>query len=229
VITFDDGVRNHFSFAWPILRSRKVPATFFVCPGLIETGDWLWRTELRMRLKHMDRAMRVKVATDSGCPHGEVEAVMEWTKKLPLDEREVFRRNVAKQTADFSPSRQEMERHAPLTWDQLRQMDKNLITIGSHTLTHPILTTLANDVLQREIADSRSLLEQTLDRSVDFFSYPNGANDTRVVNAVRQYYSAALTTHKAFVKPESDLYTLPRVAAGDSRASFVRRLHRPTA
>ena len=229
VITFDDGVRNHFTFAWPILRSHGVPATFFVCPGLIESGDWVWRTELRMRLKHMNPGARAKSASQFGCPGSDVEVVMEWTKTLPLDDREYFRHAIAKRTAGFSPPPEEMERHAPLTWDQLRRMDEGLITIGSHTLTHPILTTLSDDVLQHEIADSRSLLEQTLDRSVDFFSYPNGANDARVVDAVRKHYRAALTTQKAFVGPEKDLYTLPRIAAGDSRANFVRRLHRPTA
>jgi peptidoglycan/xylan/chitin deacetylase (PgdA/CDA1 family) len=229
VITFDDGVRNHFATAWPLLRTHNVPATFFVCPALIESGDWLWRTELRMRLKHMDRGMRAIVAADSGCRHSEVEAIMEWTKNLTLDEREIFRRNIAKHTARFSPSHEDMKRHAPLSWDQLRQMDENLITVGSHTLTHPILPTLADDILQHEIADSRSMLEQALDRSIDFFSYPNGANDARVVNAVRKHYRAALTTRKAFAKPDNDLYTLPRIAAGDSSATFTRRLHRPTA
>lgn len=229
VITFDDGVRNHFAFAWPILKAHDVPATFFVCPGLIESGDWVWRTELRMRLKHMNPSARVKSANDFGCPGSSVEVVMEWTKTLPLDDRESFRHAIAKRTSGFSPPREEVERHAPLTWEQLRRMDEGLITIGSHTLTHPILTTLSEDVLQHEIADSRGLLEQTLDRRVDFFSYPNGANDMRVVDTVRQHYRAALTTQKAFVSPEDDLYTLPRIAAGDSRASFVRRLHRPTA
>jgi peptidoglycan/xylan/chitin deacetylase (PgdA/CDA1 family) len=229
VITFDDGVRNHFTLAWPILRLRNVPATFFVCPGLIESGDWVWRTELRMRLKHLNTYTRRSAARDLGCPYNDIEMIMEWTKQLPLEEREIFRDTIAKRTAGFSPSREEMARHAPLTWDQLRQMDEGLITIGSHTLTHPILTTLSDDVLQHEVADSRNMLEQALDRRIDFFSYPNGANDARVVGAVRGHYRAALTTHKAFAKPGNDLYTLPRIAAGDTRASFVRRLHRPTA
>jgi peptidoglycan/xylan/chitin deacetylase (PgdA/CDA1 family) len=177
----------------------------------------------------MDTYECAKVAGDSGCPESDVEMIMEWTKTLPLDEREIFRHTIGKRTAGFSPSREDMARHAPLTWEQLRRMDEGLITIGSHTLTHPILTTLSDDVLQREIADSRSLLEQTLDRNVDFFSYPNGANDARVVDSVRKHYRAALTTQKAFVDSESDPCTLPRIAAGDSRADFVRRLHRPTA
>src|SRR5204863_2988069 len=41
-IIFDDGARNNVSVAYPILRSLGIPATFFVCPGLIEERKWIW-------------------------------------------------------------------------------------------------------------------------------------------------------------------------------------------
>jgi len=229
VITFDDGVRNHFTVAWPLLRAYAVPATFFVCPGLIESGDWLWRTELRMRLKSLGNAERGEVARNAGCPESAAEAIMEWTKTLSMDDRRVFQTSVEKLTRDFSPRPEDTERHAPLTWDQVRQMDASLITIGSHTSTHPMLPTLDDSTLETEIAGSRRALEQKLDRCVDLFSYPNGANNAAVVKLARQNYRAAVTTQKAFVAEGNDLATLPRVPGGGGRATFVRRLHKPTA
>src|SRR5687767_10294070 len=49
-LTFDDGLRNNATVAYPILRRRGVTATFFVCPGLIDAGRWLWNHAARERL-----------------------------------------------------------------------------------------------------------------------------------------------------------------------------------
>ncbi|HEX5960703.1 MAG TPA: polysaccharide deacetylase family protein [Rhodanobacteraceae bacterium] len=229
VVTFDDGVRNHFTVAWPLLRAYRVPATFFVCPGLTESGEWLWRTELRMRLRLLNDAERAEAARDAGCPVQAVEPVMEWTKRLAMQDRLVFQRDIEKRTRGFSASREDTDRHAPLTWEQLRQMDANLITIGSHTNTHPMLPMLDAASLEQEIAGSRRMLEQHLDRRVDLFSYPNGANNMAVVDMVRRHYRAAVTTEKSFAAASSDLVLLPRIPGGGSRATFTRRLHRPRA
>lgn len=228
-LTFDDGVQNHFTVAWPLLRAHRVPATFFVCPGLIESGDWLWRTELRMRLGVLDNAIRAEAARNAGCPATGIEEIMEWTKELPMDARRAFERDIKALTADFTPPRAQMENHAPLTWAQLRQLDDGLITIGSHTRTHPILPTLTVSMLQDEIAGSRRALEEKLDRSVDLFSYPNGANNPGVADVARLHYRAAVTTRQGMVAQESDRFLLPRIPAAGSRAAFSRRMHRPTA
>lgn len=228
-LTFDDGVQNHFTVACPLLQAHHVPATFFVCPGLIESGDWLWRTELRMRLNVLDSATRAEAVRNAGCTATDIEAIMEWTKGLPMDARRAFEHDIETHTADFTPPQAQMERHAPLTWAQLRQLDHNLITIGSHTRTHPILPTLTESMLQDEIAGSRLALEEKLDRSVDLFSYPNGANNPSVADMARRHYRAAVTTIQGMVARESDCFLLPRIPAGDNRAAFTRRMHRPTA
>ncbi|WIG56975.1 MAG: hypothetical protein OJF61_002763 [Rhodanobacteraceae bacterium] len=228
-ITFDDGVQNHFTVAWPLLRAHRIPATFFVCPGLIESGDWLWRTELRMRLNVLGDALRTEVVRNAGCTATGIEAIMEWTKGLPMEARRSFEREIKALTADFTPPQAEMDSHAPLTWEQLRQLDDGLITIGSHTRTHPILPTLTEPMLQDEIAGSRLALEEKLDRSVDLFSYPNGANNPRVADVARRHYRAAVTTRQGLVSQDSDRFLLPRIPAAHNRAAFTRRMHRPTA
>lgn len=229
VLTFDDGVQNHFRVAWPLLQAHRVPATFFVCPGLIESGDWLWRTALRMRLSLLGSGARAEVAGDAGCPAHEVEAIMEWTKGLPMDTRRAFERDIESRTAYFTPPRAQMDRHAPLTWDQLRGMDESLITIGSHTRSHPILPTLTESMLQDEIAGSRLALEEKLQRPVDLFSYPNGANNPGVAGITRRHYRAAVTTRQGLIVQDGDPFLLPRIPAADSPAAFTRRMHRPTA
>lgn len=229
VLTFDDGVRNHFSVAWPILREHAIPATFFVCSDLVESDKWVWRTELRQRLTALSNDARARVAREAGCGTPTTDAIMEWTKSLSPSEVHSFQTAVITLTPRFTRSTEEMNIHKPLTWDQLRQMDTRLITIGSHTRSHSILTTLSEPQLQDEIVGSKHVLEKNLDRSIDYFSYPNGANNPAAVDLVRAHYRAAVSTCNGCLHPDDDPALLPRIAADGSRATFVRRLHRPSA
>ena len=229
VLTFDDGVRNHYSVVWPLLREARVPATFFVCPGLIESGAWLWNTELRTRLSLLGRSERARIASRAGCPRTGEYGMVDWAKRLPLDRRREFEEQARAATRQFEPTATQLDRNAPLSWVQLKRLDPALVTIGSHTSTHPILTTLTREALDAEIAQSRIMLEQHLGRSVDLFCYPNGANDAATRDAVRNVFRAALATRQDVVTGAADLFALPRVPAGHRNSYFVRRLHRPAA
>jgi peptidoglycan/xylan/chitin deacetylase (PgdA/CDA1 family) len=74
-----------------------------------------------------------------------------------------------------------------MTEQQLRQLPSELVTIGSHTMTHPVLPTVLNhDQLQRELAGSRAKLENILGRGVKLFSFPYGAFSDGVVEGCRE-------------------------------------------
>src|SRR3954463_4752023 len=49
-LTFDDGLLNNYLVVYPILKRLGLPATFFVCPSLVDSGAWLWNQEVRARL-----------------------------------------------------------------------------------------------------------------------------------------------------------------------------------
>ena len=53
VLTFDDGLRNNLTVVYPVLRELQLPATMFVCPALVESGEWLWNHEMRCRLQSL--------------------------------------------------------------------------------------------------------------------------------------------------------------------------------
>ncbi|HEY3521253.1 MAG TPA: polysaccharide deacetylase family protein [Rhodanobacteraceae bacterium] len=229
VITFDDGVRNNFHVAWPLLREQNVPATFFVCPGLIDSGEWIWRLELRARLALLGTAERKRLAATVKCPGAKIEELMAWTKKLPYALRREFQDSVSARTRQFEPTTAQIDEFAPMTWPQLLELDPRLITIGSHTSTHPILVGLSDELAHAEIAGSRTTLEQRLGRPIELFCFPNGSHDGSAMELVSRNYRAAVTTRQAVIGGNDDLHSLPRVPAGDSLPLFLRRLHRPTA
>jgi len=82
-----------------------------------------------------------------------------------------------------------------LTWHQLRKLERRGIAIGSHTVTHPDLTTLSDAQALAELRHSRAALQRHLRHPVQWFAYPAGAEDARVVALVRRAgYVLAVTT-----------------------------------
>lgn len=59
-----------------------------------------------------------------------------------------------------------------LSWDQIKEMDKNGMEIGSHTLTHPDLTRMNREQIKFELAESKKILEDGLGKSLDFLAIP---------------------------------------------------------
>lgn len=74
-----------------------------------------------------------------------------------------------------------------MSWETLRQLSQDpLITIGSHTITHPEDITKIDPIKQQEeISQSKSELETQLGKTMDYFAYPNGMNDENTQALVR--------------------------------------------
>ena len=114
-----------------------------------------------------------------------------------------------------------------LTWDQVREMLRGPITIGSHTLTHPHLTQISSDALRRELIRSRDVITAETGVATDLFCYPHGDMNARVRDAVRLAgYRLACSTYPGPVTLASDPLAVPRtfIARDDTLADFARKL-----
>jgi peptidoglycan/xylan/chitin deacetylase (PgdA/CDA1 family) len=230
-LTFDDGLRNNVSVVYPILRQLQVPVTFFVCPGLIETGTWLWNHEVRCRLQTLAAPALAELRISLLAPGNSVEGMVEWMKTLHLPQRLKAEQLIRQATPDFQATPAQQTAFDMMSWEELLSLDPALVTIGSHTMSHPILTTLTAEEIEVELRESRHCLEQRLQRPVEFFCYPNGSYDARAYQAVKKNYHAAVTTESGVVDRRDglDLHRLPRIPSADSAALTAWRLHRPEA
>lgn len=70
--------------------------------------------------------------------------------------------------------------------DQLQSLSPDLVTVGSHTLAHPMLPSLSEGDARRELYESRARLEKTLNRPVTLFSFPYGAFNAQLVEWCRE-------------------------------------------
>ena len=229
VLTFDDGLRNNFAIAAPILQELGLPATFFVCPGLIDREGWLWNHEARARLGALSDAERHELSQRLGSPGESIDATVEWMKTLPLDSRERVEEALRAATPKFRPSDRQRAEHDLMSWKELAVLDPGLFTIGAHTVSHPILTGLSPAEMEYEIGESRRWLETALGRPVSYFCYPNGAASPPVAACVRKHFAAAVTTEIGPVLPGDDPCLLQRIPVATDAHLLAWRMHRPGA
>jgi peptidoglycan/xylan/chitin deacetylase (PgdA/CDA1 family) len=179
LLTFDDGYRDNYESAFPILRSRGLPAVFFVATDHMDTGELLW----------WDMAtMLIAEATDTT-----VDLPLLGLTTLPRpDERTIVARrwvsaakavpNAARLEALDSLAMSVSVAPIPrpsvsLTWDQAREMADTGMAFGGHTKTHPILSRMSPPDARADMADGLHRIREELGRAVTSFAYPNGERD----------------------------------------------------
>lgn len=223
-LSFDDGLRSNVTVAYPLLHRLAIPATFFVCPGLVDRGAWIWTHEARARLARLATGGRSELAAEWRAP-GDAESFVAWMKTLDTERRRRVEARLREATPGFSPSASEREGFDLATWAELRRLDPAIVTIGSHSLTHPILPATAAAELEAEVGDSRRLLERGLQRPVDLFAYPNGDYDAATEACVRRHYRGAVTVEEGWVRRDADPLRLPRLAAPPGVLRLARRIY----
>jgi peptidoglycan/xylan/chitin deacetylase (PgdA/CDA1 family) len=231
-VTFDDGYADNSSIAAPILRAAGVPATFFVATAFLDEGrmwnDTVIESVRRARGPMLDvRELGIEGPLSVRDMRDRREAarmILTSIKHRPQEERE----RTAQQIADLVGS--SLPKHLMMSSDEVRRLAESGMTIGAHTVTHPILRVLARERAYSEIRDSKCFLERLTGQPVTLFAYPNGRRGDDYaeehVEIVRQLgFEAAVSTDRGVAHRASDILQLPRFTPWDrSPARFLGRL-----
>jgi peptidoglycan/xylan/chitin deacetylase (PgdA/CDA1 family) len=207
VITFDDGWRDNYELAFPILRKHRAPATIFVTTDFIGTERVFWHTELIYLLLHGNlmkhvrdgagltpypQGVRDRLRRWAGPPGasgtGDTDAVVE-AVKATCDEAAIDR--LIEALAKAAGLRRPLfpGRRFFLDWDQIREMASHDVEIGSHGTSHRILTRLPRHEATQELVRSKAEIEYRLGRDVRHFACPNEyADDALIASAARGGY-----------------------------------------
>ena len=235
VITVDDGYLNFYNYAFPLLRKYSVPATAFVPFNFVESGDWMWQDKniYIIRTAKFDsfsfkwRDNRIKISKKS------FQELMNslwrvYNKCLPLslEEKCDFSDELTCQLNVRIPPKPVPE-FAPLTWEQIKEMEKHGISFGSHTMNHQILTELSKNESLFEICESKKMLELRLGHKVKSFCYPNGNFNEGIIEQVKACgYECAVTTIRGSNRHLNDLFKLKRIGpSGGSMTSFLKSIY----
>jgi peptidoglycan/xylan/chitin deacetylase (PgdA/CDA1 family) len=202
-ITVDDGYSDFYEIAWPVLRRRNMPATVFVVTDFVDRRRWIWTDQIPFLISRTGAeriALSVAGLSVTAAVHGEssrrelASSLNRILKDQPDEAKDRLVDQIAAQCRVALPGQPPADRSS-CTWEQLREMESSGVEIGSHTVTHPILTRVTADRLRDELEQSRRRLEDMLGRRVTSFCYPNGAYNRVVRDAVaRAGYRLAVTS-----------------------------------
>jgi peptidoglycan/xylan/chitin deacetylase (PgdA/CDA1 family) len=178
VITIDDGYRNFYEVAYPLLQQYKIPATFFVTSDFIEQKLWLWPDKLKWIVFNSQSEKRQLVCMDqqlsfSGQKNEDWQMLNDLCLSLAEVEKNRFITLLAERLGVRLPFNAP-DNYAACSWDELLEMQRNGIEIGGHTVTHPSLGQVSESVAKKEIVDSLHKINQHLGVTRRTFCYPNG-------------------------------------------------------
>jgi peptidoglycan/xylan/chitin deacetylase (PgdA/CDA1 family) len=229
-ITFDDGYADNYTIALPILKQFNLTATFFIANGFLDGGR-MWNDTVIESVRNFLGS--VLDLSEIGLGRLEVNdelqkglaasQIISKIKHLPFKERDQFTSYIASRSKKLPDD-------LMMTSEQLIELHLSGMEIGGHTVNHPILAKLDDEVALQEISQNKLFLEQLLNVKLRFFAYPNGKSNIdykqQHVQMIKEIgFEAAVSTDWGGCTNNCDLRQLPRFTPWDSTpAKFMSRM-----
>jgi peptidoglycan/xylan/chitin deacetylase (PgdA/CDA1 family) len=220
-VTFDDGYADNETYAMPVLRKYGIPATVFISTGFLNGGR-MWNDTVIEVLRDSGDSLLDLRNLGLGCYPRDtpeqrllaVDHILGTIKHRDPGERLSLVTEIEKLGGKLLPQ------DLMLTDTQVQSLARNEVSIGAHTVNHPILSSIESTVARAEIADSKAYLQALLQKEVEVFAYPNGRPnldyDVEHRDLVSELgFKAAVSTHWGVSTEQSDIYQLPRFTPWD--------------
>jgi peptidoglycan/xylan/chitin deacetylase (PgdA/CDA1 family) len=188
LITFDDAYADFAEIAWPILKQFRLPATMFVPTAYSNQPE---------RAFWWDRLYQAFAATS----RTEIDvSPLGHLPLLPLDQKRRSLRAIQNHVTTM-PKCEAMrlvdslcaelglscvQGGSVLTWNQLRELAREGLTLGSHTRTHPVMTQVTPEQMREELQGSQEDLQREIGARLPIFCYPNGNHNEAVMSVLRE-------------------------------------------
>ena len=215
-VTFDDGYLDVLRAAKPVLEKHDVPATMFLTTGTLGAPYGFWWDRLSEAVLTVSAApdrMRLSFAEVSARDRHELHlALWRTIRVLGPTERERAVDEVA-----HALGTAELPRAPVMNRDEVRELATGgLVTIGAHSVSHPSLPSLSDAEQQREMEESRNVVEDIVGEPVRRFAYPFGDFDERAERLARTVgFDFAVSTLPGVAVSRRELFRLPRYAVGN--------------
>lgn len=211
LITFDDGWLDVVGHALPEMRKRSVGGVIFASVRHVEEGSLFWPERLIRFIERGDRekflAVTGEAAPDRNDPE-RVEALLDVWKKKSENERERILRSLEGEGGERRGERR------VACWDELRSLEADGVEIGSHGLTHRLLTGLSPTEIRDEMIHSRERIESAIGRAPRLFAYPNGDRNGEVKRIAEE---AGYEYGFSIGGTAGDRFDIPRVNLHDGK------------
>jgi peptidoglycan/xylan/chitin deacetylase (PgdA/CDA1 family) len=223
-ITFDDGYRDNFEFAYPILKTYEVAFAIYVAADFAErTGELWWlaleaviarNNQVELRMDGVEQQFTTESVHDKRAAFDRIYA---WLRQLKTEDelRNAVRDLASRHNVDLKAFCSDL----CMDWQQLSVLAADpLVTIGAHTVSHPILTKLDDASVRGELENSRRAIEENLGIRPQHLAYPVGdrasAGPREFAIASELGFKTAVTTRPGVVfrQHAEHLTALPRIS-----------------
>jgi len=212
-ITFDDGYRDNYEVAYPILKKYNCPFTIYVTTDFYEYKANLWWYVLDDLLMMHD-----KLVLSDGTQYNTAtiseknEAFKAIHIRLSQLKPQLLRETFDSWFSAYEYSFEEKVKALSMTPGQIKDISKDaLCSIGSHTVTHPRLANMSADEQEVELSSSKTKLEKLIEKNVKHFAYPFGNHNADSVRLAENCgYKTAVIAWGGVVRNNQKLWTLTR-------------------
>jgi peptidoglycan/xylan/chitin deacetylase (PgdA/CDA1 family) len=235
LLTFDDGYRDNLTQAYPVLASHGLKAIFFVVTSYLESPQIPWWDRMAGLVRAIAMANSSSIITlpDSRIlevtPYNlksSIRQVLEYFKASSPSDQLTFESdlqrfvdsasNKAEQADGFEEGRFVIsDTDLMMTWEDVKSLHAAGMTIGAHSHTHRILSSLDKASQYDEIRSSKRILEDYLSSPVEFLAYPDGKRETFNSETMREAQEAGFRSAFSFYGGTN--------VAGDIRPFDIRR------
>ena len=228
-ITFDDGWKDNFEFALPVLLRHRVPCTVFLVVELIDGNGRFWPNRLAHLMREFRRQapaaqehLRQFLVRVGANPRSLDESVDARLVDAVITSAKAFSDAEIIEQMDYLECQVKASgaERSVLNSAEISAMGASgLVRFGSHGLRHVRLSAaVSSDQIESEVVGSRDRLRTITPNSVDIFCYPNGEYSAAALAAVRRTYAAAVTTELGWNWAGTDRCRLRRISLHDSVA-----------
>jgi peptidoglycan/xylan/chitin deacetylase (PgdA/CDA1 family) len=176
LVTFDDGYRDNYTIAYPILKELGIPAIFFIPTDSINTRRvghwdliaWLLKKTATPYLVFDGERFDLRQHRDGAIKHFQVRA-----KMSSAEENKILIKQLVEACAVALPAPEVQDREL-MNWQEILEVAQNNVTIGAHTHTHPCLSRLDAATQRQEMSLSKAILEEKIGQAVRSIAYPFG-------------------------------------------------------
>ena len=232
VVTFDDGYRDNYDYALPILKKYAIPATFFVVTDALEQRMRLWWDEVAEAIRLLSlREPLTKEESEQFPPwvcemlhklsgkngHQNVaDELVHAMNDISLNDRLMIRESLLRLINHDMRRIQDLM----LTWEQVKEMHNSGMSFEAHTRTHAFIDELPENEARKEVQDCVNSLKSNLNTSIQYFSYPRGRFTERLQPLLEDAgIRAAVTTDQGQNRSGTNVFQLKRLDAGYCRTS----------
>lgn len=199
-LTFDDGYRDNYEIAYPLLRRHGVEAAFFLATGFLDDPHVAWWDEIAWMVRRAERScvaagewLAADVPLTPGAEEAAIATLVHAYKAMPAERTNAYLDHLAEATGAGRCGAGDAA-DLWMTWEMARELRDGGMTIGGHTVTHPVLAQLPADAQEREIAGCAGRLQEELGEPMRWFAYPVGfrGSFTDVTQAILARYGVEL-------------------------------------